>query len=336
MTAAERCGTRARLLAVAEEHMVSEMGLANADAAYRVAMLRPEAVLPVEFAHTPQLPHLGVVRMLLTARDRAVEQDGVFLYAVNDHLPARLLPESRYVPVTTDAGPVAKPPRFGPGKKAKGGMHREPPPGEQVLVELEASLAALLPRHRDKATSLGEHLRTVAASTSSLAAWLVRVQLELLGLRPVVLPASRLAEALPGLADRYFEQRPEGRWALCGRCGVRAQTAGAHACAGCGAPAEVQERVPDVVGRQVLTNALGLGLRVCGRDKPYQVVADEMTVRLQGSAAPTRYRVTGSSSLVRCRAHVDRANLVQVLLEGVSASSFAVPDDPRADWELTA
>jgi hypothetical protein len=86
---------------------------------------------------------------------------------------------------------------------------------------------------------------------------------------------------------------PDHRWAHCARCGYRmGRPPVAEPCRLCG-HAEVPDMIPDVVGRQVVMNTCGLAARFCGRAKPYQHEADELTVA-HGLAAPPRMWLSGS------------------------------------------
>lgn len=328
---------RLAMLDLASQYMTRDLGLDAHEVTARCDRLVPPHLAAVEFAHTPQLPHAGVVRLLLQSQLLAAREAGTFVYFVNDHMPATALPEARYIPVTNADGLVAKPPRFGPGKKSgKGGMHRTPPPSRHTVDSVLHRIDELLPS-AGGTTQLADVLQVASDSTNSHAAWLVRVQTDLLNLRPVIIPTTGLARALPGPADAYFRARVDGRWKVCDRCGYRVQlpvSAERDRCPHCGSP-EPATDVPDVVGRQALGNMFGLAWRVCGTVKPYQEIADRTSLEVLGVPAPRRWHITGRTEVRREEQMMERANLVQLVAEGTSVAELQPPEDGSVDWQLT-
>lgn len=304
-----------RLANVARDYAVNSMGFPNNWMENGVIRLRAGAPI-VEFAHTPQLPHLGVARMMLVAAREAKARDGVFLFCVNDHLPSDVLPECRVLPLSTQHGRIAKPPRFGPSKRlSRRAMACVPPPTNETLLVLQRRWTEIDSRRARKIEALALRMRHYAEFARSHAAWLTAVTLDVLGLTAVVLPTSRLSAAFPDAAEQLRAADPGSWWSHCASCGYRFgrwSTAPA-ACPQC-ASTDAPMPLPDVAARQALVNTIGLALRVCGMQKPYQAVADALRCLGTPFVAPPRLRVTGKSLFVDplTAKTIERANLLQV------------------------
>lgn len=331
---------RRRLGEVACDYMRSDLGWSDTQIDKAMAGTGGVDVPWVEFAHTPQLPHLGVVRMFLSAARTAREDGAVFLYCVNDHLPPSSLPESRYLPIKNVQGQVAKPPRFGPGKRSGDkGMDCLEPPSPDTLGKFCDRWLALMQPERPTILELMEVVSKAESSVTSFAGWLTRVTLELLDLTPLVLPSSRIAEAFPEDVERLKASPEIYGWSHCAACGKRvARWSGADdsRCGSCSG-SEVVFR-PDVRGRQAVTNLAGLSKRICGRKKQYQGEADSLTRTLFHCEPPARSHIEGATRFaLDSGLSVDRANLLQALATSSvgAARGIAPPRDGYADWNLT-
>ena len=188
-----------------------------------------ETVL-VEMAHDGQLPHLGIVRLVLKAHAiAAAAKEGLALYLVGDHYTADMRPENLYLGLPlrgVDADQVKNPLTVPVGRKQRHIPFRElPPPTARALDELERRSEAWLVNnatHASRKTSLPalktrlrtqmELLRESARRTRSFGDWLMRVQAcwfeELLGgfsPRLAILPMSGIVEWAPEILERIAE-----------------------------------------------------------------------------------------------------------------------------------
>jgi hypothetical protein len=293
----------------------------------------------IEFAHTPQLPHLGVVRLLLSAAAEARRSGGVFAFCLNDQLGARELPESRYVPYCVRGRFVAKPPSFGLSKTSSVPMAILPPPAIASVDAFRTRLRELRPRGDD--AWLFEAFKASAERCRSYASWITHVSLSLLGLSPLIIPTWRLAEALPVEFLQTSAKHPERFWLHCGSCGVRIGRANSYGarCPHCRDENATADRIiPDVVARQCLMNIAGtVSMRLSGREKSYQSEADTFYRDALGRTPPVRRRITGRAIAIDSSGHpIERCNLVQVLLDGSPHifSETPPPEDPAMDWRL--
>jgi hypothetical protein len=286
---------RSGLLGLARTMMIDRMALP----AGMVNRLIADAAQPgaswLEFAHTPQLPHVGVARAFLAAHQRALAMGARLIFCVNDQLPARELAESRRLPLYLDGVECANPPSLAIAKKdQKIAMANLPAPSLEVIQRFLARWSQLEPKQHAAIQLLTKDAITCTPPASDMAAWLCRAMIRMLDILPIVVPTSRLLAA-----DRHgFErelQQAGLMWSHCDRCGYRLGRVGqaAGTCPSCH-HAGPSIPVPDVVGRQVFMNGARLAERVCGRPKPYQDIADSTTVQLRGERAPPRLRVTGT------------------------------------------
>ncbi len=293
----------------------------------------------VEFAHTPQLPHLGVVRMLATAHAEAGRRGGLLLFCVNDHLPARELAESRYLPLILKSGKkVAESPSFGLSKaSAKQAMNAISGPRPERLREFRERWLALT-ADAARVNALAADLEGFALRSTSHADWLVNAMLGWFSPeRVLILPTTRLQSTLPDVFDFLANVDPQRFWHHCAECGYRlGRLSQEHSpCPICAALG--RRLLPDVVARQAIVNALGLSLRVCGREKPYQSAADDLSLSVWACAAPERLRMARESILsvtTRDGKHVlERINLIQALMY-TSADTLWHPAAPDQIWEI--
>ena len=306
-----------------QDEAVCRRGLLQIAAEYARDNFPPEGELSerwhsssslIEFAHTPQIPHVGIIRSLLAAEREARKCDGAVIYFVNDQLPPKLLPESRYTPIFLNGHQVAKPPRFGPSKSnSKLAMSHLLPPSPEKQTDFIRRLEELVGN-----VSLQPLVEAMegASTAKSYASWLLAVSFGLLGYWPRVVPVSALRSAFPEMFDWLVKQRPDLFWCHCAACGRRLSrfTEKSKQLCCCSAASGI-EAVPDVRARQCLANIAGLNLRVSGKAKPYQSEADSLTEALFQKSPPERLRVTGNVEVTDDRGNqIQRCNLVQARL----------------------
>ncbi len=185
----------------------------------------PETVL-VEMAHDGQLPHLGIVRLVLKAREIAsLVPRGLAVYFVGDHYTAAMRPENLYVGMPLrgrDADHVKNPLTIPIGRKARHVPFRWlPPPRVESLEELERRVDAWLvnnasasqkrgavPAIREQVAARFAMLRESSARTSSFGDWLMRIQAllfrDLFGGPPpnlAILPMGDIGTWVPEVVD---------------------------------------------------------------------------------------------------------------------------------------
>lgn len=314
--------------------MRNDLGL---DGVHVEALVRRAQDLPwVEFAHTPQLPHLGIARLFLVAQREAQRRDGVFVYCVNDHLSASLLPESRYLPFHSGRAWVAKPPHLGLSKpQAKGAMFMLPPPSANQLAAFCDRWVDVDRKRADQIRRVCDFFEHCATQTKSLASWATRITLEALGITALVLPTSRMAQALTDAYSVLANRGREHGWSLCPACGYRLGVweTRVSACSICHTRIHSTLFAPTVIGRQAAANLLQFDLRVSGGERSYQDIADSVTSSLVGAESPPRLRVTGACLLLRSDGNVDRMNLFQALTL-INGCLPPPPEDPSSPWTL--
>jgi hypothetical protein len=328
---------RRRAVQLGLEFMAGRLGLASAALSGLAAKAGEPGRSWIEYAHTPHLFHLGTARVMREAARQAKSLDGVFVYFLNDHLPARELGESRYLPLSVNGHEVANPPSFAlTAAQGKRGMIRVEPPSAGTISRFAARWVEIEPPFRSAIESVAGRLSSAAATTTDHAAFLCRVMLETTKTMPLCVPTSAVMNAFP---EWRAPMTAEGRlWNHCAACGYRLGRAGAApapACPSCGGT-DRPMLVPDVVARQAVANTCGLALRVCGRHKPYQNESDGLSQRFE-IPPPRRLRVTGAAR-VRDRSGklIDRVNLLQWIsragtvesLDGANAADDVVVDAP--------
>lgn len=211
-----------------EELYARRLGLPEgADRAARLAQKveEPGTVL-VEIAHDGQIPHLGVVRMVLKTEEIARGMsNGLALYLIGDHYSAEMRPRNLYLGLPlrgVDADHVKTPFTISVGKK-----HRSvpfdmlPPPSQKVLDELEARAEqwvehnATFSKRASAAVSVKsgfraqfELLRESARRVKSFGDWLMRVQISWFDLLfgesdrdLLVLPMTGIRDWLPEILE---------------------------------------------------------------------------------------------------------------------------------------
>ncbi len=246
-------GRREALAKFAERFYRERLGIAPPPAtrAALAAIADPRG-LAIEIAHDGQLPHLGIVRMVLKARDLA-ERDGrgVALYLVGNHYTAAMRPDNvRFgMPLRGESPDAVKhPPKIRIGKaNAHVPFRWLPPPRhgdlealrEQVrafvrhnLAHEKARGAALVPDARARAEErlhgIFDGLMAASAAVSSMGDWLMRVQWDLFrmmlgeGAESIVfLPMAELTDLFRDeLAQipRAAAHTPGGFWIHCPKC----------------------------------------------------------------------------------------------------------------------
>lgn len=188
---------RARVVADLEDLYVRRLRLPGGldrVRAIRDALADPDAVI-VEIAHDGQLPHLGVVRMVLKAQSiAAASQRGLAVYLIGDHYSADMRPRNLYLGLPlrgVDADRVKTPFTVPVGKHRRHVPFRWlPPPSVPALDALERRAEAWLGHnasysHRPSALAdikarlhvQFDLLRESATCTTSFGDWLIRVQI---------------------------------------------------------------------------------------------------------------------------------------------------------------
>lgn len=334
---------RARIGGLAESYMLEEMGFLTPGGREALAAFRSRETPLVETAHTPHFPSIGAARVLFTGMRAARELEGVHVHFINDHLPARLLAESRYVPVYHDGVQVADCPRFGPGKlEAKYGMNTLPPPSGEEIEGFMTRLSRLLPSVGSAIDGLTQSFQESRLRAKSYSGWLMRGTAALLGMeRTVFVPTSQLVQVLTEAASRVLSHDEDHAWIHCGSCGYRIGRSrqAPVLCSVCGST-EVGLVVPDVEGRQAIVSELGIDIRVSGRSKPYHLQADQLTRQVFDVEPTTRMCVAGRTAVrVRDWRHADAVSLNSIELAirlGVYPLALEPPLDPAEDWMIEA
>jgi len=331
-------GLRANLAEISNAWMAGACGFEKGYADPLGERLVDPRVPLVEFAHTPQMPHMGVVRQFLVAQRLARRLDGVLVYAVNDHLPAAELPESRYLPFKVSDRVVPRSPQFGPGKKlGKSGMAWLAAPDDAALQSFVQRWRELQPERKARIDAVAEILRGAAQQCTSFAAWLTRVTIELLQLELAAVPTTEFAE-ISSEPMETIKKRSDAGWACCANCGYRSgrwPIANNTHCRKCGHTAF--RFLPDVVSRQLGMNLAPLAYRICGQAKPYQDEADQATRRTFEVEAPQRIKVTGKT-VIRSESSgetINRMNLLQVVSTIGGIENWPpLPKDEHDDWVI--
>ncbi len=226
------------------------------------ALLLDEASILVEIAHDGQIPHLGVVRMCLKARQLASQMNGgLALYLVGDHYSAEMRPRNLYLGLPLrgiDADHVKTPLTVSVGKHQRHVPFMWlPPPSETALTSLEERSEAWLQHNASFAGHPGasevtvgrlraefEGFRESARLTRSFGDWLIRIQVLWLDAlsdnrsnRLAVLPMSAIAEWVPDIlaevANSWMFERASvssegpasGFWVYCPGCRRRLRAA---------------------------------------------------------------------------------------------------------------
>jgi len=236
--------------------------------------------LAVEVAHDGQLPHLGIVRMVLKA-DEIARADGqaVVLYLVGNHYTPEMRPDNLHYGMPLKGRPpnaLKHPPRIRVGRANVHTPFRLlPPPSQAGLEELHRQLTEYVahnvgherraghnvseaeePRLLDRLRGQFDLLRRIASEVSSFGDWLIRVQYELLRellgedkdrvlLLPMAETTSLLREDLTALAGRDLAKG--SFWLYCPSCHRRHRVAWSpgialkFSCSHCGHRADIGE-----------------------------------------------------------------------------------------------
>ncbi len=190
----------------------------------------PDTVL-IEMAHDGQLPHLGIARLVLKARQLAeLVPKGLALYLVGDHYSAEMRPENLYLGLPlrgVDADQVKNPLTVPTGRRFRHVPFRWlPPPKVSSLEELQnraedwllnnvthADRKSRFPELREALRSQFEVLFESASQTRSFGDWLMRVQIltfdAMFGAPPsrlAVLPMSGIVEWMPDVLRSLSEK----------------------------------------------------------------------------------------------------------------------------------
>lgn len=218
-------------------------------ATVRETLRNPSAPL-FQVAHDGQLPHLGVVRLVLKTREIAIRAGGIAVYLVGDHYTAMMRPKNVFIGMPLrgkNPDQVKQPLRLpirGEDRDVPF-MFVDPPSREDVIsiftrmrhwtnmnianermqgnrVRSESEILARLVDWQARLTA-------EAAAASSMGDWLTRAQLrlldELVGDAPsplLVLPMSEfrtaIREELQHVLDVSKNAQDSGLWMYCPRC----------------------------------------------------------------------------------------------------------------------
>jgi hypothetical protein len=331
---------RADMARIASEFMIERMGMQRANVEQQVNRALQPGCAWLEYAHTPHLMHLGTARILRSAAEQARNAKGSLVFCINDHLPARELAESRYLPLKLTGAKTPQMPSLGTiGRAAKQAMSELTAPSELSMRQFMQRWTQLEPGRTDSIKRICADLSHISASSRDHAAFLARVMLYSTGTEALCIPSSALDMEL--LCDPALRAALAPRtWWHCANCGYRLARAesgqaepGHSSCPVC-TFSEAPVRRPDVICRQVLLNQCQLAVRFCGASKPYQAVADQHP---GGSAcrAPQRQHFTGRLSIDHpvTGMAVDRVNLLEWLTRG-GAMDVLVGSDPAQDISL--
>jgi hypothetical protein len=195
---------RRKLARFAEEYYKGRLALLPDGPSRKLfATLADPDTLLVEIAHDGQLPHLGIVRLVLKAHDIAVrDRNAVTLYLVGNHYTPAMRPENlRFGAPLNGKSPdeVKHPPKVHVGKALANTPFRWlPPPTEPDLNALRDQIEAfgennlahekkeghrVAPDAKDRLTErLDELFRTLkvaAREVESFGDWLIRIQHDL-------------------------------------------------------------------------------------------------------------------------------------------------------------
>ncbi len=275
--------------------------------ATRAALENPNTVL-VEMAHDGQLPHLGIVRLVLKARQIAAAAGrGMAMYLVGDHYTAEMRPENLYVGLPlrgADTDHVKNPLTVPVGRKARHIPFRWlPPPSAESIDDLErrseawsvnnaayAGRRSAIPEVHERIRHHFDLLRTSAAATTSFGDWLMRVQVlwleELFGGPPshlAVLPMSGITEWASDRLGQLLNPRESAEglfWIYCPSCyrRYRPRRSGEQFAADCGSckktvfaswPRDADRFMPDIVAFEMALFGLGIAGWVVGSRAAY-------------------------------------------------------------------
>ena len=193
----------------------------------------PRGIL-IEMAHDGQLPHLGIVRMVLKACEVAeTAGNGLALYLVGDHYTPNMRPQNLLLGLPlrgVDADRVKNPLTIPVGRRYRHiPFHRLPPPSTEALNEVARRGQAWVVNnasHVDRKAALSEikarldaemeRLQECARLTLSFGDWLMRVQItwfdDLLGGTPAnlaILPMSGIMDWMPDVLHALAEADDE-------------------------------------------------------------------------------------------------------------------------------
>lgn len=329
---------RDRMLAIAMDFMRSRMGIPESQLAEITRYTKDKNLAWVEYAHTPHLFHLGTVRVMLEAATYSELSTSPFIFFVNDHLPARELSESRYFPFFKNGRLIAKAPTFGLSTiNAKRGMCHVPAPSFASLKDFKRRWEELEPAMRSSIDAVMNHVFAAASETRDYASFLTRVMLQLLNVYPICVASSELIAAFPEWREILGKS---GRlWSHCLSCGYRLNRMvgrNSSRCCLCGSNGDTY-LVPDVVGRQIIANGCGFAVRFCGKEKKYQLEADEVSAGL-GLSVPKRMHVTGRTRVRNQQGvEIDRVNVLQWYLHHptlLEQSKISISEDIMLSGEL--
>lgn len=285
---------RERLFSLARGYMSHDMGSAR-----RANFMFHKGIKAhlLEYAHTPMLPHMGIVRILVDNYRKCLAEGKVFLFCLNDQLPPREIGESRYLPFCNVNGPIAKPPRFGPPKSSSYmGMGWLEPPKHKRLNSFCERWLELDSKASDRIIGIIHLMQKAADECVSYGAWLGRIIFDLLEIEALFVPTSKLEKIFPEALAELKEYGGRFGWSYCPSCGYRLGRwqADNTNCPKCGyAVLDGGHFIPDVIGRQILFNLLEINERVCGKEKSYQRKADQASIEIFGVEPPLRTRYKG-------------------------------------------
>lgn len=319
-----------------EQYMVDELGLKQEAVLSLLDKLKQPKEF-IELAHTPQIGHLGIYRLIFQTLFLSEKRDGFPIFILNDHLPTNYLPESRYIPISLRGKKIAHPPSFLiPKKQQSYSMSKIGPPSEKTIEDMILRFLELLPNKKTRILRLAEIMQQSACDTKSHAHWLTSVFFKLGNVNIAALSTSKLM--LCANEELIHNLKEDGLgWAICKMCGLnkgRWPLLLDESCSDC--KCAVFEFFPDVVSRQVIANSIFDGLRVCGTSKSYQVKADNLSWKKFKNRPLERYHISGKTEFRGPDGfNIARPSIVQYFLESEQDTSALRLSQPEEHLCLT-
>ena len=306
-----------RLLENIESHIVDDLGWSAVQFSSILSNLKNNNNVFVEFAHTPQIGHLGIFRLIHEAIKLEEKISGSAIFILNEHLPPRAISESKQISISINGKKISDLPTFGiPKKKQTISMSKLPSPNLENIEKIKFRLLELRPKQKERITKLAEIMEKCSLETGTHAHWLTRVFLELTGFKIATLSTERLIECADNeLLDRL--KLNNCGWAICDNCGLKNGRWKEHLdspCIRCSCAS--QKYFPDVIGRQIIANSIFTGIRLSGGAKGYQLEADKLSHSYYGHEPLERCRITGDIKFKSLDGFViSRPSIVQYFIE---------------------
>lgn len=275
-------GRRASLAAFAEKFYRDRLGIVPSarEQASLDALADMETVV-IEIAHDGQLPHLGVVRMVLKADEIArLDGTGVAIYLVGNHYSPEMRPDNIHFGMPLRGSPpsaVKHPPKLSTGRaNAHKPFRWLDPPAASDMEALRSQIVDFLGHNvaherktgravpeesrltiLERLDHLFEIMNGAVQSVKSLGDWIIRVQHDLLAMldpageaRLVFLPMAELTDLFRPELERIFDSEGEVRE-------IKAQVSAQQKAQGL----ELYSRRPDVSSAWVFCPSCGRRFR---------------------------------------------------------------------------